>query len=80
MTTPNPIPEVRQCQDELDDLYGSTAVAGWDRSTGLWGVFHPSRGGHWAEPTEVAGWAVIQQPASFFVEPETDGKNEDKVE
>lgn len=68
MTEPNAIPEVRQCQDVNDDQYGSTAVAGWDRSAGLWGVFHPSRGGHWAEPPEVENWARIQAAGASLPE------------
>lgn len=50
------LPEVRQCQDAEDFLYGATAVAaGADR----WGVMHPVNGGHWSSDAEVASWKVL---------------------
>lgn len=51
-----PLPEVRQCQDAENFLYGASAVAaGADR----WGVMHPTNGGHWATDAEVADWKVL---------------------
>jgi hypothetical protein len=57
MTAPA-LPEVRQCQDPDNHLFGATAVAGGPK--GSWGVMHPGIGGHWATPEEVADWPVIQ--------------------
>jgi len=47
-------PEVRQCRDPKDPLFGSVAVrAGDDR----WGVMNPVNGGHWASNADVEDWA-----------------------
>jgi hypothetical protein len=54
-----PPPEVRQCQNPDDPMFGAVAVAGADNAAGLWGVMHPSRGGHWLDPEGVADWAVL---------------------
>jgi hypothetical protein len=54
-------PEVRQCQDADDPMFGAVAVAvaGTDTADGLWGVMHPHRGGHWGGPADVAEWTVL---------------------
>ena len=54
MTTPTP-PEVRQCQDDENYLFGASAVKG----DGKWGVMHPVNGGHWATESDVAEWEVL---------------------
>lgn len=60
-------PEVRQCQDPEDDLFGAVAVA----STGLypWGVMHPLRGGHWSTDEDVATWVIQQSVATAADQP-----------
>jgi hypothetical protein len=56
VTPPFPLPEVRQCQDAANFLYGAAAVKGGEDR---WGVMHPVNGGHWATDAEVFGWAVL---------------------
>ena len=55
VTPPFPLPEVRQCQDAENFLYGSVAVKG----DGEWGVMHPVNGGHWATDEQVSDWPVL---------------------
>lgn len=46
-------PEMRQCRDKDNPLFGSVAVkAGENR----WGVMNPAAGGHWATDEQVADW------------------------
>jgi hypothetical protein len=58
-------PEVRQCLDPEDDLFGSVAVRAGENS---WGVMNPgvvnpnARGGHWATDAEVASWGKPPVP------------------
>lgn len=52
-------PEVRQCQDADDPMFGAVAVAGTDTAAGLWGVMHPANGGHWTDHGHIAEWAVL---------------------
>ena len=52
-------PEVRQCQDTTDPQFGAVAIKS-DLIGIAWGVFHPSRGGHWiSNDAEVENWKVI---------------------
>lgn len=53
------LPEVRQCQDEEDSLFGCAAVKGRGNQTGQWGVMNPATGGHWATDDEVKEWKVL---------------------
>lgn len=59
MTASTPSPEVRQCRNPDNTMFGAVAVAGAAGMTGYFGVMHPQNGGHWALPDEVTDWAVI---------------------
>ena len=67
MTTPAPLPEVRQCQIEQHPLWGATAVAVGENR---WGIMSIANGGHYGDDAEVADWSVAveftggPQPAS----------------
>jgi hypothetical protein len=50
------LPEVRQCQDEENFMYGSAAVAAGENR---WGVMNPNNGGHWATDDEVKDWKTL---------------------
>jgi hypothetical protein len=58
MTQPTPqLPEVRQCQDKDNFLFGASAVAaGPDR----WGIMNPANGGHWGTDADVEGWKTLK--------------------
>jgi hypothetical protein len=63
--TASALPEVRQCQDDTNYLFGAVAV----RTTmpDGWGVMSVANGGHHSTDEEVADWAVIQPPATTRV-------------
>jgi hypothetical protein len=79
------IPEVRQDQDQASQTFGSIAVHTGYPNLG-WGVMNPgitnvnAVGGHWAQDTEVASWAVIQQPATREAEAESEENVAEAVE
>ncbi len=56
-----PLPEVRQCADPADPLYGAVAVA-TEIGGYAWGVMHPRYGGHWETADgPPKDWAVQQE-------------------
>lgn len=61
-TVTQPVPEVRQCQDQEDETnFGAVAVKS-DMTIGNWFVGRPSgrsAGGHWADDNEVEDWKVL---------------------
>ena len=46
-------PEVRQCRNEDDNLFGAVAVRAAEDH---WGVMNPAAGGHWATDADVEDW------------------------
>jgi hypothetical protein len=60
------IPEVRQCTDDEDPMFGCVAVKS-AVPFGDWLVANPgvvnmnAAGGHWAPDAEVEGWVVLDE-------------------